>query len=78
MRLIGREAMKMKWTMFGDDIRARGPWLNEKRRSLKMPSQTRKKEVNPTKLGLSESRDRRGRLSCTFLGNSPVQKSSKE
>jgi len=43
--------MKMKWTMFGDDIRARGPWLNEKRRSLKMPSQTRKKEVNPTKLG---------------------------
>ena len=36
--------------MFGGD-RARGPWLKEKRKSLKVPSQEMKKEVYPTKVG---------------------------
>ena len=46
--LMGREAMEMKWRMFGGD-RARGPWLKEKRMSLKVPSQTRKKVVGPAR-----------------------------
>ena len=45
LSFMGREAMEMKWKMFGD--RGRGPWLREKRRSLKVPSQTRKKVVGP-------------------------------
>ena len=48
MGLMGREAMEMKWRMFGGD-RARGPWLKEKRMSLKVPSQTRKKVVGPAR-----------------------------
>jgi len=47
--VTGKEAMEMKWIMFWGD-RARGPWLKEKRRSLKVASQ-RKKEVVPTKVG---------------------------
>jgi len=43
---MGREAKEMKWRMFGGDW-ARGPWLKEKRRSLKVASQTRKKVVGP-------------------------------
>lgn len=38
--------MEMKWIMFGGD-RARRPWLKEKRKSLKVPRQTRKKVVGP-------------------------------
>jgi len=48
--MMGREAMEMKWRMF-EGGRARGPWVKEKRRSLKMASQTRKKEVNAIRLG---------------------------
>lgn len=48
--VMGREAMEKKRRMFWGFIRARGPWLKEKRRSLKMASQ-RKNEVVPTKVG---------------------------
>lgn len=42
--LIGREAMEMKWKRFGERG-YKGAWSKEKRMSLKLASQTRKKVV---------------------------------
>ena len=44
--MMGRQAMEMKWKSDGGGG-DKGPRSKEKRRSLKMPSQTRKKVVGP-------------------------------